>query len=254
LLLEENCDVFGGPFLIMEHLSGPTFFKYIANYWWMMWPRSAGMAALHARLHSLPIADFPHADGPYLSRKLEEMRALIREYQLNGLLPGWKWLADHRPDPPTRPCILHLDYHPLNVLCRRFPMFAVLDWTEADVGDHHADLATSLMLLCCCSAGNPNLWERCGLPVARALVAHWYFRAYRKRMPVDSERLAYYQGLAALKRLCGYGRWLRSSPLSTGCKPDSIRYLQSGHLETLQNYFRKRSGVAVSLSEPARTE
>jgi aminoglycoside phosphotransferase (APT) family kinase protein len=246
-LLEERCDLFGGPFLIMEQLAGQNFYKYLGFYWWMMWPRSAGMAAMHARLHALPVEGFPHPEEPYLPRKLEEMRGMIRQYGLNGLLPGWKWLDVHRPPPPERPCILHLDFHPLNLLCGRFPAFAVLDWTEADVGDHHVDVGTSLMLMYCCTAGDPNLWERVGLPLARALVTHWYLSSYRKRMPLDPDKLAYYQGFAALKRLCGYGRWLRASPLSTGCKPASLRYLNPRHLETLQNFFRNRSGAAVSL-------
>jgi aminoglycoside phosphotransferase (APT) family kinase protein len=248
LLLEERCDLFGGPFLIMEQLPGTNFFKYLSFYWWMMWPRSAGLAAMQVRLHRMPIDNFPHANGPYLSRKLEEIRGLIKDYGLSGLLPGWKWLAANQPASPERPCILHLDYHPMNVLCGRFPQLAVLDWTEADVGDYHADVGTSLTLMRCCTAGNPNLWERCGLPLARALTIHWYLSSYSKRMPLDAGKLAYYKALAALKRLCGYGRWLRASPLSTGCKPTSIRYLNDGHLRTMQTFFRKATGVAVSLT------
>ena len=45
----------------------------------------------------------------------------------------------------------------------------VLDWSEADLGDPHADVATSLMLMRCCSAKEPNAWERLTLPLARWL-------------------------------------------------------------------------------------
>src|SRR6266852_6877310 len=195
-LVEERCDLFGGPFLLMEQLTGTTLFKYLSFYWWMMWPRSAGMAAMQVRLHSLPIDGFPHPAGPYLPRTLEAIRGMIREYGLKGLLRGWEWLTANQPPSPVRPCILHLDYHPMNVLCGPFPKLAVLDWTEADVGDFHADVGTSLMLMRCCTAGEPNLWERCGLPLARALVIHWYLSSYHKRLPLDAGKLAYYRGLA----------------------------------------------------------
>jgi aminoglycoside phosphotransferase (APT) family kinase protein len=213
----------------------------------MMMPRTAAMAVMHARLHRFPTEGFPDACGEFLARRLNEMRSMIREYGLDGLAAGWEWLAARRPPAPARTSILHLDYHPMNLLCGSFPALSVLDWTEADVGDHHADVATTLMLMACCSAGEPNAWERLTLPIARKLVSRWYLMAYRKRIRLDSEILAYYQALAALKRLCGYGRWLRASPLSTGCKPASLRYLNSCHLKGLQDYFHQFAGVSVSL-------
>jgi aminoglycoside phosphotransferase (APT) family kinase protein len=249
-LLEESCALFGGPFLIMEEMAGQTLYDNLLYFTWMMWPRSAAMAAIPSRLHRLPIDGFPSPPGPYLSRRLDEMRLLIREYRLDGLLAGWNWLAEHRPPPPVAPCIMHLDFHPFNLLCGWFPSLSVLDWTEADVGDHHADVATSLMLMNCCSAGEQNGWERLTLPVARRLVSNWYLRSYAKRIPLDRGVLDYYRAVAALKRLCGYGRWLRAGPLSTGCKPTSIHYLNARHLETLQNYFRQYSGVAAALVQP----
>ena len=248
LLLEENCNLFGGPFLIMERLPGQTFYRNLLYFSWMMWPRSAGMAAMQARLHALPTDGFPAPPGPFLERCLDEMRRLIRHYGLDGLVPGWDWLAAHRPPPPVRASILHLDYHPWNLLCTRFPGLSVLDWTEADVGDPHADVGTSLMLMHCCSAGQPtSTWERTMLPIGRFLTTYWYLNSYRKRAALDRWTLAYYRGLATLKRLCGYGRWLRATPLSTGCKPASLRYLNPHHLETMQDYFQRWTGVAVTL-------
>jgi aminoglycoside phosphotransferase (APT) family kinase protein len=175
---------------------------------------------------------------------------MIRDFGLNGLALGWKWLAAHLPPAPAKTSILHLDYHPMNMLCGWFPALSVIDWTEADVGDLHADVATTLMLIACCSAGEPNAWERLTLPIARTFVSRWYLRSYRKRIHLDAKILAYYQALAALKRLCGYGRWLEASPLSTGCKPASLRYLNASHVQGLQAYFRRFAGVSVSLLPP----
>jgi len=45
------------------------------------------------------------------------------------------------------PALLHLDFHPLNVLVERNAMTAVLDWANAHVGDPRADLARTLAIL-----------------------------------------------------------------------------------------------------------
>jgi hypothetical protein len=47
----------------------------------------------------------------------------------------------------TTPSILHLDYHPLNVLVENGRTSAVLDWTNVAAGDRRADLARTLTIL-----------------------------------------------------------------------------------------------------------
>jgi aminoglycoside phosphotransferase (APT) family kinase protein len=61
------------------------------------------------------------------------------------------------PDPDLQTCLvglqrrpavlLHLDYHPLNVLTANGKVSAVLDWANATVGDSRADLARTLSIL-----------------------------------------------------------------------------------------------------------
>jgi hypothetical protein len=43
--------------------------------------------------------------------------------------------------------LLHLDYHPLNVLTENGKVTAVLDWANATTGDPRADLARTLSIL-----------------------------------------------------------------------------------------------------------
>jgi aminoglycoside phosphotransferase (APT) family kinase protein len=45
--------------------------------------------------------------------------------------------------------LLHLDYHPLNVLAERGRITAVLDWTNAHAGDPRADAARTVSILRC---------------------------------------------------------------------------------------------------------
>jgi aminoglycoside phosphotransferase (APT) family kinase protein len=246
LLLEETCDLFGGPFCVMEQVPGRTFLNHVCANPLRLWNTPWELAALHVRLHSLPADGFPAPDGPFRERRLEEMRRLIREHDLRGLIPGWRWLADHRPAPPDAPCILHLDYHPLNVMRGPDDSLTVLDWTEADVGDRHADVATTLMLMRTCRSQEACGW-RWLEPVGRFFLWRRYWRGYKKWVRLDRANLSYYGALAAIRRLCGYGRWLRATPLATGCKASSIKHLRPDHLQAFRDYFRARSGVDVKL-------
>ena len=69
------------------------------------------VGGLRRRLHRLPSEGFPTAPGPLLERSLDEIRGAIHPCGLDGLTPGLKWLAAHRPAPPAAPCIVHLDFH-----------------------------------------------------------------------------------------------------------------------------------------------
>lgn len=72
-----------------------------------------------------------------------------------GLPTGWpNWphakpeLAAHLRTVELRPTVLlHLDFHPRNVLVDRGAVTAVLDWANAHAGDPRADLARTLGIL-----------------------------------------------------------------------------------------------------------
>ena len=78
-----------------------------------------------------------------LDRHLETLRTAIARHDLTGLEHGLEWLKAKRPPEPAALSILHLDFHPLNLIVRPDGSLAVLDWTYADLGDPHADVATS---------------------------------------------------------------------------------------------------------------
>ncbi len=52
-----------------------------------------------------------------------------------------------RATAPRPPALLHLDYHPLNVMAGGGDITAVLDWANARVGDPRADLARTASIL-----------------------------------------------------------------------------------------------------------
>lgn len=102
--------------------------------------------ALHASLHALPTAS------------------------LTGV-------AQLQLPPGGRAALLHLDYHPFNVLVGRNEALGVIDWDNARLGDPRADVARTLSIL----SINPDL-QALPREAKRALRAlrRAYLRGYRE--------------------------------------------------------------------------
>lgn len=247
LHLETDCHVFGGPFLLLERIPGDTLFHSALRHPWKLMSLTAQVAALHARLHELPAEGFADAKGSFLSRRLEEMHELIGRYDLHGLRVGLDWLTGNRPAPLRPARLLHLDWHPLNLICGANGRLAVVDWCESDVGDPHADLATTCVLARCAPAPAQRWWEKALVPLTRKWAQSRYLNAYRKLSSVDEQRLDYFRAWAVLRRLAIYGRWKKAGPASTGSKQAVLRYLQRDHLEALYAGFREWTGITLAL-------
>jgi aminoglycoside phosphotransferase (APT) family kinase protein len=94
---------------------------------------AAEFGRVQARLHAAPV---PPA--------LLDPRRRWFDWHNSGVGPlGERLRAVERPTPS----ILHLDYHPLNVLVEDGRVSAVLDWTNVNGGDRRADLARTLTIL-----------------------------------------------------------------------------------------------------------
>jgi aminoglycoside phosphotransferase (APT) family kinase protein len=247
LALEESGEPFGGPFLLMECVPGHTLLDELTARPWRIWDLPDMLAEAHARLHQLPPDGFPHAPEPFLERRLEEMRATIRDFELYGMRSGLDWLARHRPAPPATPRIIHLDFHPINVLVDEGRFRAVLDWNDSDVGDPHADVAVTLLLIRSAPVDVPALWHRLISPLVRLMLRRRYLRAYRRRLPLDPDRLAYYFAWAAFRRLLRWDMWLHATPRVTGSKPSAMRYLCPEQVNFVRDSFHRWAGVAVRL-------
>jgi aminoglycoside phosphotransferase (APT) family kinase protein len=246
-LVEEEKDYFGGPFLVMTRVLGTTLLRALLRRPRRLLWAPAQMAEAHVRLHRLPTADFPALPGCSRDCRVDEMRTLIEEYGLRSLRSGWDWLCTNRPPWPADPCIVHLDFHPLNLIMERSGSLVVLDWNEADLGDPHADVGTTLTLMDCPPAVSVSWMEKLSIRMGRAYFSYGYLRAYRQQMPLVEDRLAYYRAFAAFRRLCFYGRWLQGGPQITGHKPSLLQCITDTHRHCLEEYFRKWTGVRVRL-------
>ena len=97
------------------------------------------------------------------------------------------WIAWANPDDALRDCLraaargpdvlLHLDFHPMNVLVAGGRVSAVLDWANAGIGDPRADLArtASILRFAPLDPGVPRFLEN---SVRHLFIAGWH-RGYR---------------------------------------------------------------------------
>jgi aminoglycoside phosphotransferase (APT) family kinase protein len=247
LLLEERPALFGGPFLVMRQVVGAPLLRAMLAAPWKIFNFPAQMAATHVALHDLPADGFPTAPGSFLQRRLEGLACSIDEHDLAALRPALAWLWQHQPAPPSQLSILHLDFHPLNLIYRPDGSLAVLDWTYAAVGDADADVATTLMFFEAIPLAPRNPWEWLAIPIGRPIQCWSYLHAYRRRRPLDDHKLAYYRACAALNHLVRYSRWLTAGPKACDCKPVSRERIDLKLMAALGRYFERWTGVRVKL-------
>lgn len=247
LFLEPDAGVFGGPFLVSEKVEGELFPDFLYCHPWRILELPRSMGCLHAELHQIPIDQTLSPSEPFLDRQLRELNRLIQEYDLTELRPGIRWLHERRPEQATPSAILHLDFHPLNLLYDESRGFTVLDWSQVDIGDRHADVAVSKMFMDCMQIERPTLWEQFNFWGGRLLLRQGYETAYEEHLELNHETLSYYSAWAAFRRLCTYGAWFKAGPAALGTKPASLGNITDEHIESFCRYFEQHSGVPTAL-------
>ncbi|MEO9254277.1 MAG: phosphotransferase, partial [Tepidiformaceae bacterium] len=109
-------------------------------------------------------------------------------------LDGLRWLETHQPPEPAVPSVLHLDFHPGNILIDGNRVTGVIDWPNVGFGDPAADVATTRVLLTAGPLDVPG-WARPPVNALRQWLARRYTNAYLKRRPLPRSSLRYYEAL-----------------------------------------------------------
>jgi aminoglycoside phosphotransferase (APT) family kinase protein len=246
LILEQDCRIFGGPFLILEWIPGITLLDRLRRRFTRFLRVPTQLAQMHLNLHALPVTGIPAPPGEFLDRRLDKMWDVIDKYGLDGLIPGMDWLEEHRPKTSNPPSILHLDFHPDNLIARDDSDLAVLDWSQADIGDRHADVATTLLLMDSAPVPLTTTCERMLSRPTRWILKRRYLRIYRRHFPLDPDVLNYFLAWAAVRRLAMYGMWQRAGSQVNGYKRTSLLYLTSGHINALRRLFQQVGGITLT--------
>ncbi|MBV8771245.1 MAG: phosphotransferase [Deltaproteobacteria bacterium] len=264
-LFEPDHDPIGAPFLIMERVAGRPLFS-IASFPIAFKTFSLGFIAfvraqtrLHRirpngsiRLDSMPQA-FRTSSGPNTAPLLQRVLKTIDDRIEQGPLPGLQDALSRLRECVSRFCpgpetLVHLDYHPQNVLVRGPRVTGVIDWVNADHGDRYLCAATTAVILSSSAMEQPR-WMRDNVVgnSLRALFASLYVPLYNSLAPMDLARFRFAQGVAALLRLSMFGMMRLRGPESVGFRPEAGTNVTPAVVRLLSRYTSRKIGVEVSI-------
>jgi aminoglycoside phosphotransferase (APT) family kinase protein len=272
-LFEPDREVLGAPFMIMQHLAGGPLFA-IKSFPEAFKTFSLGFYAFvraQAQLHKLDPAraglrDIPHAfpapepshssngEIPLLDRMLAIIAARVEDGPMPGLGDALRVLSDRAADfRASQPTLVHMDYHPQNVMVDKTRLTGVVDWVNTDVGDRHLDAATTSAILSTSAMDHPR-WMRDNVAgnSLRANFAMMYLPLYHAMAPLDLKRFNYCQAVTSLLRLSMLGMMALRGPESVGFRPESIAQVTPGVIRLLRTYASRKSGSQVRLDLPPR--
>lgn len=264
-VFEPDRQALGAPFLIMQRLGGGRLFG--ANSFPQAFKTfSLGFFSFvraQARLHkydpaSPGLRDIPHAystdpPAPNEPPLLDRILAIIANRVENGPLPGLREALSRVSERASlfrssRQSIVHMDYHPLNVMVENTRVTGVIDWVNTDVGDRHLDAAMTAVILSSSALEKPR-WMRDNLigNSLRASFAALYMPLYHAMAPMSFERFRYCQAVAALLRLSMLGMMRARGPEIVGFRAESIREVTPAVVRLLTRYATRKSGASVVL-------
>lgn len=122
------------PALVLSWCDGEPLLSAIEQRPWSMWRLGRIFGATQARLHAVtPPPEFvATAPGDWLSRISDEYQDLAR-HALSLQ--------------PATSSLIHMDFHPLNVIFDGKAVTGVIDWAGAAAGDPRADLARTAVTM-----------------------------------------------------------------------------------------------------------
>ena len=194
----------GLPWMVLPRIDGEPLLTVLAQAPWTAPARLRELAALHARLHVVPVAGCPlPAAGQLVDRWLEERAPEIEsigDARADAVLDALRRRADVVRN--EEPVVCHGDFHPLNVLSSRTGSqwrHVVIDWTDAAIGDRHFDVARTLVLFRVASIAASGTAERVGLRAAGPALVRIYRSAYERARVLEPARLRYWSAAHLLR-------------------------------------------------------
>lgn len=124
----------GYPVLILTWCHGVSLLSIVEKKPWLLWHMARVFGRMQAQIHSVKLpADLD-------SLRVDDWVSRVPE--------GYENLVEHaRSLNLSNNTLIHMDFHPLNVICDGTVMTGVVDWAGATMGDRLADLARTASCL-----------------------------------------------------------------------------------------------------------
>lgn len=148
-------------------------------------------AKLHAQMHSLELTGLPY-QRQQLERKIHKAEPLA-ERRRNAALKALYELPDGN-------LLCHGDFHPDNILMStRGPI--IIDWNDATMGNPHADIARTLLLLQQGVPQHPPEIDKEQISTMRSLFTNIYLKSYTRNRSIDLAEIELWRLPIAAARL-----------------------------------------------------
>ena len=197
------------PVQVMEQAPGKVMLKRMVARPWRIPAIVDLLASLHAQLHALSTDGWPFPEERDTSaavpaeRRLRLVHFVVEQHDSLGEQGMERALATVERHVTklavSEPSVVHGDLHPLNVLLDGSTP-AVVDWTDASLGDPYADLSRMCLLFEAAAVGAPSAVVRGAMRLAGPRITRRFTSSYAARTgsPVDGGRLARWEPVQRL--------------------------------------------------------
>ena len=236
-----------GAFIIMPLVPGVTLRSAMGDPR-VLWKSAAMLARLHARLHTLDASALPPDER---SAAMEDWPRMLSEQAsaagAQGFGSALEWAARNSPTSGRR-SILHLDFHPGNVMVADGKVTGVLDWANGTTGDAASDVGTTLALLTMGPVDSPAVVTP-ALNGIRKWLARKYAAEYLRLNPLPPESIRYYEARRCLTAMLHVA--IRRAGSTLG---EREQYAWDGpqQITNMTRRFDHISGVKLPPMAPAR--
>ncbi len=218
--LSRDRSPFSKPLMIMERITGQGMWHVLSSSAEEhQMQLLSEFCELEVELHSLDWRILEDEDAGrfndpwcFIDRYLDMGRHFLKLSGATGFQSALCWLEKRRDLIPCgKPCPVHLDFHPGNIIIRDDGKNFVIDWTQVSVSDYRFDLSWTMLLM---STYMERKW--------RDLVLNEY-RKYSDS-PVDS--IEYFEVFSCVKRLFSIYTSLNAGPETSGMRAEAAEMMK----------------------------
>jgi len=195
-------EVFERPVQFVQRVPGTTMAAAMTAAPWRVGALVDRLAHLQLQLHEVPVPPWATDDGwSVIERRLALVRFVLGRRPHPELQAGLDAVTALLPRLEVDdPVVCHGDFHPLNVLVDG-PRSAVIDWTDAGIGDAHCDIARTAWVFRFAAVASARRTERLLLTALAPWLSRRFRRAYAKQRAIDENRIRLWMPLHLLHGL-----------------------------------------------------